>query len=182
MDIPWSWDCSLHSITEFGKILDTTSVSTTKEKSDSAAIFPMHGHSAPSLCSHTIELLLWASCTERKFMTLSEKRELSIDPSIPSLYSSAIRIFLPLIFSESFFFLVNRGRENAIFIFHNWKTGKWDLSATETACLGLTSVKAESGVKLPLYESGTFSDHLLVWNLSKFLNLSELRCPYLDIP
>lgn len=104
MDTPWSWDCSLHSITEFGKILDTTSVSTTKEKSDSAAIFLMHGHSAPSLCSHTTELLLWASCTDRKFMTLNEKRELSIDPSTPSLYSSAIRIFLPLIFSESFFF------------------------------------------------------------------------------
>ena len=39
------------------------------------------------------------------------KRELSIDPSIPSLYSSAIRIFLPLIFTESFFFLWTEAEE-----------------------------------------------------------------------
>lgn len=111
---------------------------------------------------------------------LNEKRELSIDPSIPSLYSSAIRIFLPLIFTESFFFSCEQRQRKCHLHLSQWKDRKVGSQCPETACPGLTSVKAESGVKLPLYESGTF--HLLVWDLSKFLNLSELQCPYLDIP
>lgn len=111
---------------------------------------------------------------------LNEKRELSIDPSIPSLYSSAIRIFLPLIFTESFFFSCEQRQRICHLHLSQWKDRKVGSQCPETACPGLTSVKAESGVKLPLYESGTF--HLLVWDLSKFLNLSELQCPYLDIP
>lgn len=52
--------------------------------------------------------------------------------------------------------------------------------------VSLTSVKArvvksaESGVKLPQFESGIV--YSLVWDLSKFLNLSELQGPYFDIP